>query len=286
MLSMIHPKLIIHGGFFSESSTDPATKQAKQKSMLAIAKAAFAYLLTHTALETVVYANECLENDPLYNAGTGSQIQSDGRVRMSAALMDGVTQKFSGVINIMDVKNPIRVAERLLDYDDRVLGGEGASAFAKRIGFLSHDVITEHRRQEYLTKVASLGTGTVGCVALDATGALAAATSTGGKGFEMVGRVSDSATTAGNYVNASCGVSCTGVGEDIMSVALATKIVTRVTDGFSIEAAFEKSFLELKAFGGFAGAIGITAGGDIYQLDSHPSMVYAWTDGEADGVFG
>lgn len=282
----MHPKLIIHGGFFSESSTDAATKQAKQKSMLAIAKLAHDYLLTHSALETVVFANECLENDPLYNAGTGSQIQSDGQVRMSAALMDGVSQKFSGVVNIMGVKNPIRVAERLFDYDDRVLGGDGATAFARRMGFLNYDVITEQRRQEFNAKLASLGMGTVGCVALDATGALAVATSTGGKGFEMVGRISDSATTAGNFANASCGVSCTGVGEDIMSAALASKIVTRVTDGFTMEEAFAKSFLELKAFDGFAGAIGISAAGDIFHMDSHPSMVYAWTDGEAEGVFG
>ena len=282
----MHPKLIIHGGFFSESNTDAATKQAKQKSMLAIAKSAHDYLLTHSALETVVFANECLENDPLYNAGTGSQIQSDGQVRMSAALMDGVSQKFSGVVNIMGVKNPIRVAERLFDYDDRVLGGDGATAFARRMGFLNHDVITVQRRQEFNAKLASLGMGTVGCVALDASGALAAATSTGGKGFEMVGRISDSATTAGNFANASCGVSCTGVGEDIMSAALASKIVTRVTDGFTIEQAFAKSFLELKAFAGFAGAIGISAAGDIFYMDSHPSMVYAWNDGEAEGVFG
>lgn len=282
---MIQPKIIIHGGFFSESLTDASTKKAKQNSMLGIAHLAHEFLLTHTALETVVYANELLEDDPLYNAGIGSQIQSDGKVRMSAALMDGITQKFSGVINIMDVKNPIRVAELLFDYDDRVLGGEGATAFAKRMGFSAFDVITEQRRQEYLSKVASLGTGTVGCVALDATGALATATSTGGKGFEMVGRVSDSATPAGNYVNASCGVSCTGVGEDIMSAALATKIVTRVTDGMPIETAFQKSFIELKAIDGFAGAIGINAAGQIYHLDSHPSMVFAWTDGQAFGVF-
>lgn len=277
---MTQPKLIIHGGFFTESHTDAATKLAKQQAMANIAKQTFTYLQSHTALETVIFANELLENDPLFNAGTGSQIQSDGVVRMSASIMDGISQRFSGVINVENVQNPIRVAEKLMAYDDRVLGGIGASAFARRSGFPNFDPRTEQRKAEYKAKAASLGTGTVGCVALDATGALAAATSTGGKGFEMVGRISDSATVAGNYANASCGVSCTGVGEDIVSAALATKIVTRVTDGMPLKSAFQKSFNELKAIDGFAGAIGISAAGEIFHLDSHPSMVYAWTDGQ------
>ena len=276
----MQPKLIIHGGFFSESHTDAATKLAKQQAISSIAKQAFAFLQAHTALETVIFANELLENDPLFNAGTGSQIQSDGIVRMSASVMDGSTQRFGGVINLQNVQNPIRVAEKLLSYDDRVLGGDGALAFARRLGFENYDPRTEQRKAEYEAKLASRGTGTVGCVALDASGALAAATSTGGKGFEMVGRISDSATVAGNYANASCGVSCTGVGEDIVSAALATKIVTRVTDGMPIVAAFQKSFNELKAIDGFAGAIGISAAGELFHLDSHPSMVFAWTDGQ------
>lgn len=276
---MVQPKLIIHGGFFSESHTDAATKMAKQESMRRIATLAHDYLLEHSALETVVYACELLENDPLFNAGTGSQIQSDGKVRMSASIMDGVTRKFSGVINIQDVKNPIRVAEMLMAYDDRVLGGEGATAFARSQGFEAFDVRIPQRMQEWEAKVASQGMGTVGCVALDALGRLAAATSTGGKGFEMVGRISDSATVAGNFANAHVGISCTGVGEDIVSASLAAAIGTRVTDGMSLENAFKRAFSELGELDGFAGAIALTATGDVYHLDSHPSMVYALTNG-------
>lgn len=282
---MIKPKVIIHGGFFSESHTDAATKLAKQESMQRIVMLTHAYLLAHTALETVVFACELLENDHLFNAGTGSQIQSDGKVRMSASIMDGVTRKFSGVINIQDVKNPIRVAEKLMAYDDRVLGGEGATDFARSQGFSPFDVRTEQRIKEWEDKVAAKGTGTVGCVALDAMGGIAAATSTGGKGFEMVGRISDSATVAGNFANHAVGISCTGVGEDIVSATLAAAIGTRVTDGASLEAAFKKSFNELAAFDGFAGAIGLTAEGEVYHADSHPSMVYAWTDGDLLKMF-
>ncbi len=127
--------------------------------------------------------------------------------------------------------------------------------------------------------------GTVGCVALDANGKLAAATSTGGKGFEIPGRISDSATVAGNYVNAFCGVSLTGVGEDIVSNATAAKIVTRVTDGFTLERAFEKTFAELKPYDGFAGAIAIDKDGNLFHQDSHPSMVFASFDGIKEEVF-
>ena len=279
-------KIIIHGGFFSESSTNHETKVAKQQALLRIVKDSYCYLKTHSALETVVYATSLLENNELFNAGIGSQIQSDGKIRMSASLMDGTTEKFSGVINIEDVKNPIQVAHFLMKEDDRVIAGNGAINYAIQNGFESFSTETPQRKAEYNAKLISNGMGTVGCVTLDANGNLAAATSTGGKGFEIPGRVSDSATVAGNYANKFCGVSLTGVGEDIVSGAVAAKIVTRVTDGFTLEKAFEKTFNELKPFDGFAGAIAIDNKGNIYHQDSHPSMVFASFDGENEEVFG
>lgn len=278
-------KIIIHGGFFSESSTNYETKVAKQNALLQIVKDSYDYLRTHTALETVVFAVSLLEDDALFNAGIGSQIQSDGKIRMSASLMDGTTEKFSGVINIEEVKNPIQVAQVLMNFDDRVLGGSGATNFANQHGFEKFSTEIAQRRQEYEAKLASIGLGTVGCVALDANGNLAVATSTGGKGFEIPGRISDSATVAGNYANAFCGVSLTGVGEDIVSNATAAKIVTRVTDGFTLEKAFEKTFAELLPYDGFAGAIAIDKNGNVFHQDSHPSMVFASFDGEKLEVF-
>lgn len=278
-------KIIIHGGFFSESATNQETKVAKQQALLSIVKDSYEFLKTHTSLETVVYAVSLLEDDPLFNAGIGSQIQSDGKIRMSASLMDGFTQKMSGVINIEEVKNPIQVAQVLLDYDDKVLGGSGATSFARKNGFGVFSTEIPQRRKEYEEKSTASRQGTVGCVALDKDGKIAVATSTGGKGFEMPGRISDSATVAGNYANAWCGVSLTGVGEDIVSGAVAAKIVTRVTDGFPIEKAFEKTFQELKPFDGFAGAIAIDKDGNIFHQDSHPSMVFASFDGKNEEVF-
>lgn len=278
-------KIIIHGGFFSESSTSSETKIAKQQALLRIVKDSYAYLQNHSALETVVYAVSQLEDDELFNAGIGSQIQSDGKIRMSASLMDGESQKMSGVINIEEVKNPIQVAQVLMQVDDRILGGSGATNFARQNGFEAFSTEIPQRRSEYEAKVKSLGTGTVGCVGLDKDGKIAAATSTGGKGFEIPGRISDSATVAGNYANEFCGVSLTGVGEDIVSGAVAAKIVTRVTDGFSLEKAFEKTFAELKPYDGFAGAIAIDNHGNMLHQDSHPSMVFASFDGVSEQVF-
>ncbi|MDB4921911.1 MAG: asparaginase [Mucilaginibacter sp.] len=279
-------KLIIHGGFFSESQTNQEVKKAKQEALAEIVKLGHKYLQSHTAVETVVYTVRLLENCELFNAGTGSQIQSDGKIRLSASLMDGKTMRFSGVINIEDVKNPICIAEKLLTFEDRVLSGKGAQDFARENGFGYYNPETPQRRKEYERKLSdSIRLGTVGCVALDVYGNLAAATSTGGKGFEIPGRVSDSATTAGNYANAFAAISCTGVGEDIVSGAIASNIVTRVTDAMPLALATEKTLDELKPYDGFAGIIGISATGEIYHADTHPYMVWAAYDNEIE-VFG
>lgn len=278
-------KVIIHGGFFSESGQSHEIKTAKQNSLKEIARKAFDYLKDHTAFETAAYAVSLLEDDELYNAGTGSQIQGDGMIRMSAAIMNGETQKMSGVINIENVKNPVLIAEALIGEDDRVLGGSGAKKYATEHGFADYSTEIPQRRKEYEEKLKNGGKGTVGCVAIDKDGRLAAATSTGGKGFEIPGRISDSATVAGNYANEYCAVSCTGVGEDIVSNATAAKIVTRVTDGMSLPEAFTRTFSELKSIEGFAGAIAIDKAGNIYHQDSNPTMVFASFDGENFELF-
>lgn len=278
-------KIIIHGGFFSESDQSHEVKIAKQNSLKEIAKQSFEYLKNHSAEETVVHAVKLLEDDLLYNAGMGSQFQSDGKIRMSASLMNGETQKFSGVINIENIKNPIELAQVLMKEDDRVLGGNGAKIYATENGFEDYSTEIPQRRNEYEENLKTGGKGTVGCVALDQDGRLAAATSTGGKGFELVGRISDSATVAGNFANEYCAVSCTGVGEDIVSNATAAKIAIRVTDGFSIKDAVEKTFTELKEIDGFAGVIAIDKNGNIAHQDSHPTMVFASYDGENFEIF-
>lgn len=278
-------RMMIHGGFFTESHTDPKTKLAKQEALKRIILQGYEWLQQHSAAETVVKVVELLEDDALFNAGTGSQIQRDGKVRMSASIMDGHTRKFYGVLNIEGVRHPVRVAALLKQEEDRVLGGEMATEYARKQGIEPYDPRIPQRIQEFEAKQKSHGTGTVGCVALDAQGYLASATSTGGKGFEIPGRISDSGTTAGNFASPVCGVSCTGVGEDIVSVALASGIVTRVKDGHSLKEAFRRGFEELKEIDGFAGAIGIDHQGNMWHQDSHPSMVFAAYDGETLTLF-
>ena len=278
-------KILIHGGFFSESSQSDETKEKKQEALKDIIKKGHDFLLNHNALQTVIYTTSLLEDCPLFNAGIGSQIQGDGKLRMSASIMDGSSALFSGVINIEDVKNPVLVAEKLLLEEDRVLSGSGAKKYARKMGFESFCTETQERRNEYNQKLNASTTGTVGCIALDSKGKLAAATSTGGKGFEIPGRVSDSATIAGNYANTHCAVSCTGVGEDIISGAIATKIVTRVTDQYELKSAFKKTFSELEAIDGFAGAIGLDSKGNMFCQESHPKVVFATYDGETLSIF-
>ncbi len=278
-------KIIIHGGFFSEYFTDKAARTQKQEALKIIVQKGFDFLKNHNALDTVAYTVSLLEKNPLFNAGTGSQIQSDGVIRMSAAIMDGQLLKIAGVVNIKEVEHPILVAQKLLNYEDKTLGGIEATVFARKLGFDKYNPETKQRRMEYETKKASLRTSTVGCVCLDRNGHIAAATSTGGKGFETPGRISDSSTVAGTYANAYCGISLTGIGEDIVNNAMAAKIVTRVTDGMSIQNAFQKSFNELKEQHGFAGAIGIDKYGTIYHQESNPTMVYASLDGITIDVF-
>ena len=278
-------RVLIHGGFFSESSQSDETKQKKQEALKDIIKKGYDFLLNHNALQTVIYTTSLLEDCPLFNAGIGSQIQGDGKLRMSAAIMDGSNSLFSGVINIQDVKNPVLIAEKLLQEEDRVLSGSGAKKYARKMGFESFCTETEERRNEYRQKLKATKTGTVGCVALDSKGKLAAATSTGGKGFEIPGRVSDSATIAGNYANKHCAVSCTGVGEDIISGAVAAKIVTRVTDKHDLKNAFKKTFSELEEIDGFVGAIGLDSKGNMFCQESHPKVVFATYDGETLSIF-
>jgi len=278
-------KLIIHGGFFSESDQSAETKAAKQNALKEIVIKSYEYLKNHSALQTVAYSVSLLEDNELFNAGIGSQIQSDGKIRMSASVMDAETQKFSGVINIENVKNPVLIAEKLMEVDDRVLGGKGAKKYATENGFEDFSTEIPQRRKEYEEKLKSSRKGTVGCVAFDKNGKLAVATSTGGKGFEIPGRISDSATVAGNFANKYCAVSCTGVGEDIVSNATAAKIVTRVTDGLTLANAFDRTFEELKEIDGFAGAIAIDNEGTVFHQDSYPTMVFASFDGENLEVF-
>ena len=292
----MQPKLIIHGGAGS-SFEEKGGLEVVRKSLHRIVDELYNLLLGDTtALDTVVRGCQLLENDSIFNAGTGSVLQSDGQIRMSASLMDGLNHRFSGAINVSRIKNPIDLARALQESPDRILSDNGAAEFVRELQIPVYNPLTdkrlnewlEDRKQNFNRKMANVvaespGTGTIGVVALDKKGRLAAGTSTGGKGFEKIGRVSDSAMPAGNYATGSAAVSCTGIGEDIIDECLAAKIVIRVTDGFSIKAAFERSFAEAHEHKRDLGAIGIDASGTINWGKTCDVILAAFHDGEKIG---
>lgn len=302
---MVQPKLIIHGGAGS-SLKGKGGIAALREMLYGILDETYSLLRAgDSAKAAVVRGCQLLENEPRFNAGTGSVLQSDGQVRMSASLMDGTRQQFSGVINVSRLKNPIELVEYLQQERDRVLSDYGAAELARELQIPIYDPITDNRLQEWLQdrqnnfrrSMANViaepveddvedddaGRGTIGVVALDAQGQLAAGTSTGGKGFERIGRVSDSAMPAGNYATRLAGVSCTGIGEDIIDECLAAKIVIRVSDGMSLQAAMEKSFAEATEHQRDLGAIALDAQGNIAWGKTSDVVLAAYTDGDRHG---
>jgi L-asparaginase len=275
-MTKVQPKLILHGGAGSSLQSKGGIDAVRQSLQKAIAQVY--NLLTDgvSAKEAVVQGCRILEDDPIFNAGTGSVLQSDGQIRMSAGFMDGTRQSFSGVINVSRIQHPIDLAQKLQQERDRVLSDYGAQELAREQQLPVYDPSTEKRLQEWLQDrkgafqrsmadvvAESAGRGTIGVVAFDENGNLAAGTSTGGKGFERVGRVSDSAMPAGNYANSEAAVSCTGIGEDIIDECLAARIAIRVSDGWSLQEAFGRSFAEAESRQRDLGAIGIDQNGHI-----------------------
>jgi len=285
------PKLILHGGAGSALEGEKSP-DAVRASLTTIAEKVYALLMGGlSADEAVVQACSLLEDDPLYNAGTGSVLQSDGQVRMSASVMSGSRQTFSGVINVSRVQHPIVMAAHLQTSPDRVVSDVGSAELARELSLPVYDPITPKRLREWVELQqhsalasqrvrTSLAMGTVGAVALDSQGSLAAATSTGGRGFERIGRVSDSATPAGNYASAVAGVSCTGVGEDILDEAVAARIVVRVTDGMNLKAAMQKTFAEARSRQRDFGAIALSASGELAWETTTDVILVAAHDGE------
>jgi L-asparaginase len=253
------PALFLHGGAGS-----PAPKDRCEKIRLklrAFCETGFEYLKSHSALETVLHVVQRLEDDPLFNAGTGSVLQQDGKARMSASVMDGHHGRFAGVINIEKIRNPIRVAQALLTKPDRILAGPEATRFARSLGFRSWNPITQERRNQWHNHLKETLPGTVGVVAVDRHSHLAAATSSGGKLGAAPGRVSDSALPAGNYANAQAAVSCSGLGEDIVEEALAVRLVQQASEETSLEETFFSAFKPLARRNRRVAAIGLDSNG-------------------------
>ena len=232
-----------------------------------------------SALDAVEAAVRALEDNPAFNAGTGACLTAEGNIELDAGIMDGRTFDVGAVAGVELIKNPISLARHVLTSPHVLLVGRGAEQFADEQGIsrcLFEDLLTERQYQlwkKYLTdhqlapdsepylirrEVASLAArdeqkhGTVGAVALDSSGALAAATSTGGIHNKYPGRVGDSPLVGGGfYADDQAAISCTGHGEDFARLLLAKRAADFVSQDSSAQEAAEAAiaFLETHASG-------------------------------------
>ena len=220
------PAIIIHGGAGAAS----ADVDEIRGGMRAAVQAGFKVLADGgTSLDAVEMAVRGLEDDPRFNAGRGSALTEDGVVQMDASIMEGDRLGCGAVAAVSRVANPVTLARRVLEDGRHVLlVADGAEAFARAAGVPACDpasLVTERQRRRWEERRAAATTGTVGAVALDRHGRVAAATSTGGTMGKRRGRVGDSALIGcGTYADSTLGgVSCTGDGEAIIRVVLARR---------------------------------------------------------------
>jgi L-asparaginase / beta-aspartyl-peptidase len=221
--------IIVHGG---AGPVKDASLPARLEGCKAAAQAGWKILERGgAALDAAEAAAVALEDNPLFNAGTGSTLNSLGKVEMDAAIMDGAALRAGAVAVVSGVRNPIKLARRVMEDGRHVmLAGDGALMFARQIGFpecAAESLIVESERKRWDSKH-----GTVGCVAFDCAGKLAVATSTGGIFNKLPGRVGDSPLIGcGTYADNYGAASCTGHGEAIMRVVLAREAVRLLESG-------------------------------------------------------
>ncbi|HET6245171.1 MAG: isoaspartyl peptidase/L-asparaginase [Bacteroidetes bacterium] len=236
-----------------------------------------------TSLDAVENSIKILENDPLFNAGKGSVFTTHGNNRMDASIMCGKTMKAGAICRVMFVKNPIALARALMENPENIfLGDEGAQDYAMQIGLEMmppHYFFTQERYdqwQEEKKKRNQEEHGTVGAVALDQEGNLAAGTSTGGLINKNEFRIGDSALIgAGTYANnKTCAVSCTGKGESIIRAVVAHEISSMLLyHNIDLNQACEKTMKEkLTPFGGHAGLVAMDKEGNVKFIHNSHRM--------------
>jgi beta-aspartyl-peptidase (threonine type) len=243
-------------------------------------------VLTHggSAVDAVEAAVATLEDNPLFNAGAGSSTNSDGQVELDASIMDGAQGCAGAVASVTRIRNPIRLARRIMqDQRHILLAGEGAERFACAQGMTLCDP------QELIDACPGRSEeqhGTVGCVALDHAGRIAAATSTGGIANKLAGRVGDSALIGcGTYANHHSGVSCTGIGEAIIRVVLAKTLVDLMRPGVPIQVTAKQAIgILAEQTGDEGGVIVVNERGDVGYARNTTHMPVCWVRDGGDLV--
>jgi len=235
------------------------------------------------ALDAVERAVVVLEDDPEFNAGTGASLNEEGLVELDASLMEGAGLRAGGVCALPPFRNPISIARAVLEDGRHVLyAGEGAARFAVEHGFsrCSNEALTtELAKQRWLAARPRANRGdTVGAVACDATGTVAAATSTGGRANKRPGRVGDSPVLgAGTYADNEAGAcSATGDGEAFLRIGLARSAIDRMREGAAPEAAARAVLQTVRLrVGGTGGIILVDRLGRLGLARSAATMAWA-----------
>jgi len=287
------PALVVHGGCGRVPREEEAARNAACERA---ADAGWRILQAEgSALDAAEAAVRQLEDEPLLNAGTGSYLQADGVSRMDASMMssDG---RAGAVVQVPGLRNPVRLARYILEQDAHImLCGSEALQLALRLGHDPGVVATpakiaywqEHlneasRRLDYVAMAqewrnSNPRPGTVGCVALDVNGRLAAATSTGGTPQCYPGRVGDSPIIgAGTYCTPQAGVSMTGVGERVLVLLSAKSLCDHVASGKAVDVAARLVLQDLERLASASvGLIALDAAGNIVELRDTPFMASA-----------
>jgi beta-aspartyl-peptidase (threonine type) len=279
--------IVVHAG--AGQWDDSAESEAVAGVRDAVARAVQVLHGSGSALEAVTAAVVLMEDNPLFNAGTGSVLNLEGAVEMDAAVMTGHDLACGAVAALERVRNPVLVAMRVMQSTPHVFfAGEGALRFARAEGFEDYDPITPAARQNYVQRAIATRTpppGTVGAVALDRAGRLAAATSTGGRFLKPPGRVGDSPIPgAGTYATARAAASATGHGEWLIRHLATRSVCDLAVDGISAQQAVERVLAHIAAAStDEAGLIAMTIDGAIGVAHGTAAMPHAWMrEGDAD----
>ena len=292
------PVLVIHGGAgVTPKEVTPEKEKAIRTALTTALDRGYAQLKAgKPALDAVTAAIIVLEDSPYFNAGKGAVFNHDGKNELDAAIMDGATLRAGSVANVHKVKNPILLARAVMEKSPHVmLVGDGAEEFARSIGMTLVEpkyFYTDERWQQlqkalkeeeekHVDPVKTRHHGTVGAVALDFAGHLAAGTSTGGMTNKRYGRVGDSPIIgAGTYANAHCAVSATGWGEFYIRTVAAHDICARVEyRGEPVAQAAKEVVMDaVPKLGGDGGVIALDADGNFATPFNTEGMFRGWVD--------
>lgn len=287
--------VIVHGGAYAIPDHLVAAKKGGVQT--AAARAHKALMEGKTALDAVEIAIRYLEDDPVFNAGHGGALNTQGEVELDAIIVDGRSLEFGAVAAVENIANPISLARMVMEKSDHVmLVGKGANLFAEDLKVPSvhpKELVSDFNKEELAKQsvyncvidnsfMNQAEHDTVGAVAIDLHGNMAAGTSTGGITAKRVGRVGDSPLIGSGACcdNEIGGVSCTGHGEAIAKVTLASRVLnTLKTDGCSPDEACRKSLEYMKnKVSGYGGVIMISSDGYIGKAFSTKRMAWASVD--------